>query len=292
MGGSSPPPQTTSSTKVELGPEQKELFGLAMPGLRDFATSPPPQRYPGSQIAPLNYDQQVAQAMQRNTAYQQNATAGAGNAALNKFFEGDFWNPGSNPVLQSAMDATARPVMQNLTEVALPAIRSDAIASGNFSNSGRQIGEGIATRGAMQAIADSGAKLAQSTYDTNVNAILKALGLMPQTMQAQYMGAEKLGQVGDAQRAYDQSLLDEKVGNFTYDQLAPFLQSKELLSLISGMPGATTIGTQTGAMPQTNKAQSALGGAASGAALGSAIMPGIGTAAGAGIGALLPFLLK
>jgi hypothetical protein len=93
--------------------------------------------------------------------------------------------------------------------------------------------------------------------------------------------------VGDVNQAMNQALINQKVGNFNYDQMAPFLQSQDIMSLLSGMPGGSTQTTASG--PQKNMLTGTLGGAASGASLGSMFGP-MGTAAGAGIGALLPWI--
>ena len=88
----------------------------------------------------------------------------------------------------------------------------------------------------------------------------------------------------------NQAMLGQDVNAFNFDQMAPFLQSKEIMSLLQGLPGGTT--TSTANTPQANPWTQALGGAATGASLGTAIMPGIGTGVGAGAGALLPFLFR
>jgi hypothetical protein len=91
--------------------------------------------------------------------------------------------------------------------------------------------------------------------------------------------------VGDVRQGMSQALLNQDVSNFNYDQLAPFLQSKEIMSLLTGLPGGSTTSTASG--PQKNPLTGALGGAAAGASLGSMFGP-VGAGVGAG-GALLSF---
>lgn len=279
--------QPKQETKYELSPEQRELMNLAMPGLREFSASVP-QRYQGSTVAGFTPEQTSGQQMALGAAPAQNAAA-AGAARTHDFYTSDnIWDPKSNPNLQGAIDAAVRPVYTNLTEKALPAIRSGAISGGNFGSNRQGVAESQAIRDAGTIAADTSAKIAQGQYQTNVDAQMKAIGLTPTVQGAQTVGATTTSGVGDVRQAMDQALLNQNVNNFNWQQYAPFLQSKEILSLLQGMPGGTTV--STGNSPAPNQAMQALGGAAAGASLGTAIMPGIGTGVGAGAGALLPFL--
>jgi len=192
-----------------------------------------------------------------------------------------------NPGLQGNIEAATRPITQELTEKALPAIRDSAERSGNFGSSRQGIAEGIASGRASQAIGDATSGIVSKAYDTNVNAQLKALGLLPSTIGTQTAGDITTSNVGDVRQGMAQALLGQDVSNFNYDQLAPFLQSKEIMSLLTGLPGGRTVSTASG--PQKNPLTAALGGAAAGASLGS-MFPGVGTGVGAAGGALLSFL--
>lgn len=288
MGGS--PSAPTQTTQQNLSPEQQQLMQLALPGVRQFAANVP-QRYQGPTTAGFDPSQTAGQEQALGAASTVGGLAKSGAQTSNFYTGGDIWNPASNPNLQGAVDASVRPIYQNLTEQALPAIRQGDITTGNFGGSRQGIAEGLASRGASQAAGDTASKLVQSEYETNVNAQLKALGLLPQTQQAQLAEATTTSGVGDVRQQQRQREIDDQISKFNYDQYAPFLQSKEILSLLQGLPGGST--TTTGSVPQSNPGiMQGLGGAAAGASLGSAIMPGVGTAAGAGIGALLPFIFK
>lgn len=216
---------------------------------------------------------------------------GANAASANNFYtSGNIWDPAANPNLQGAIDAAVRPVYTNLTEKALPAIRSGSIQSGNFGGSRQGIAEGAAIRDAGTIAADTAAKIAQDQYATNVNAQQRAIAMAPTIQGAQTTGATVTSGVGDVRQAMDQANINARANAFNFDQYAPFLNARDILSIVQGLPGGSTV--STGSVPQTNPVTSALGGAATGAALGSAIMPGIGTGIGAGAGALLPFLFR
>lgn len=282
-GGGQP---TTQVTKQELSPEQEKILGLAMPGVEKFAATVP-QRYGGSTVAGFDPLQTAGQNSAVNAAGAQGTVAAGAAGAENNLLT-NIWDPSQNPNLKGAIDSAVRPIQENLTQSTLPAIRGEAVSTGNFGSSRQGIAEGLASQGASRQIGDTSAKVAEDLYGTNIDAQLKALGLAPTVQGAQVAPATTLSGVGDVKQNMAQQLLGQDVSNFNYDQLAPFLQSQELISLLGTIPGGSTV--TTGNAPTTNPAMSALGGAAAGASLGSALLPGVGTGIGAGAGALLPFL--
>jgi hypothetical protein len=224
----------------------------------------------------------------------------------------------ADPALQSYIEAAQRPTWQALTEQALPAIRGGAITAGGFGGSRQGIAEGLATGRAAQAAGDIATKMAGDRYATNVgalqaryatnvqaeqarlelenrarqgdvNAQLQLLQLTPTVQGAQVAPALTTGAVGDVQQQMEQARINEAIQRSNYSQFAPFLQSKDILSLVQGLPGGSTV--STGNVPQANPWLQALGGASAGTAIGSTFGP-----AGAGVGALggaaLPFLFR
>lgn len=283
-GGSTPQTQTTTSV---LSPEQQELMQLAMPGVRQFAASVP-KRYSGTGIAGFDPAQTAGQEMALAAAGQQQGVVAGGANASNYWTSGNVWEPENNPALRGAIDASVRPITEQYLNTVLPSIRSEADRYGQFGSTRHQLANTGAARDYMRTVGDTSSKLVNNAYDTNVNAQLKALGLLPQTAQALTIPAMTTSGVGDVRQALAQAQLSENIQGFNYDQLAPFLQSKEIMSLLPGLPGGSTVSMAS--TPQPNRVTGALGGAAAGAALGSMFLPGIGTAAGAGLGALLPFI--
>lgn len=285
MGGKSQEP--TQTTTHNLSTEQQQILDFAMPGIKKFAASVP-QRYQGDTVAQFTDPQTAGQNMALGAAGSQNQLASQG-ANANNFLLSDIWNPSTNPNLQNAVDAAVRPITENYQQVVQPGIRDTYQAAGQqFGGSRRNIAEGNAANSYMRNVGDTASQLVQNQYANNLDAYVKGLGLLPQTQAAQTAGAVTTSGVGDVQQNMNQQNINAKVAGYNYDQLAPFLQSQELISLLSGIPGGSN--TTVGNTSQPSQAQSALGGAAAGASLGSAIMPGIGTGIGAGIGGLLSFL--
>jgi hypothetical protein len=285
MGGQ-PAPQTQTTQQV-LSPEQRQLMQLAMPGVTEFAAKVPQRYQGGSTIAGFDPAQLEGQMGALGSAGVQTDLARSGAGATSSWLSPNALDVGNNPAVQGMMDRNARSVNTALTETALPAIRDSAERSGNFGSSRQGIAEGLASGRASSALADANSKTLSDAYTTQAEGQLKALGLLPQTTATQTQGNLTTSAVGDTRQALSQARLSEDVGNFNYDQMAPFLQSKEIMSLLTGLPGGSSVSTAS--VPQKNPITGALGGAVSGASLGSAFGP-IGTGAGAGLGALLSFL--
>ena len=283
------PTQPTQTTQQVLSPEQRQLLDITMPTIQKYAATVP-QRYQGPTTASFTPEQVTGQEMALSATPGINEI-GANAAKANNFYtSGNIWDPAANPNLQGAIDAAVRPVYTNLTEKALPAIRSGSIQSGNFGGSRQGIAEGAAIRDAGTIAGDISSKISQDQYATNVGAQQRAIAMAPTVQGAQTTGATVTSGVGDVRQAMDQAHLNAAQNAFNFDQYAPFMNARDILSIIQGLPGGSTV--STGNTPQTNPIMSSLGGAASGAALGSAIMPGIGTGVGAIGGALLPLLFR
>lgn len=284
-----PSVQPTQSTTTTLGPQQQAIFDLAFPKIRDYAATVP-QRYDGTGIAGFDPNQVAGQnSVLASTGAQQDIVSG-GAGASNFWTSDNVWDPANNPHLQGAVDATTRPITQAYTNDYLPAVRSEAIKAGGIGGSRQGVHEVLGAEKMYRAVGDQANKTVQDAYSTNVNAQLKALGLLPQTAMAQTIPGTTQSGVGDVRQAQDQARLNENIAGYNYDQLAPWLQGKDLLSTIQGMPGATTTSTANNP-PQAPGIMQGLGGAATGAALGAAILPGVGAIPGAALGGLLPFLL-
>jgi len=258
FGGGQQAKKTTETQQV-LSPEQRELMALAMPGVRNWAAKVP-QRYQGSQIAGFTNPQQQGQEMALAAAGgQQQLAQGAAGAA--NFWTGDnIWDPANNPALSGAIDRAVRPVTERFQETILPGIQDNAIQAGQqFGGSRRGVAEGMASRDYMRQVGDTAAGVVNDNYKTNVGAQLQAAGLTNQLQNAQVAPANTTSGVGDIQQQMQQSLLGQDVGNFNWEQNAPFMQSKELMSLLQGLPGGGTTSTATANQPQANPAMQMLG---------------------------------
>ena len=280
------PKPSVVTNKFEMSPEQRQLYGYAQPYVSQFAANPP-QLYPGSGVAGFDPQQELAQQLALLGAGQQGNLVGQG-ADASSFLLGDVLYPESNPALRRTIDAATRPVYENLTENVLPAVRSGAETAGQFGGSKEQIAEGIASREAGRTAGDIGAKISTDAYGKGLDAMTRALGLLPQTAQAINIPASTVGAVGDVRQNLNQAQLTEQVQRWLYEQNLPLEMAQSIIGLISGIPGGTT--TATGQAPGASGLQKGLGGASTGAALGNLLLPGVGALPGAALGSLIGFL--
>lgn len=286
-GGQSP----TQSTTFKLGPEQKALFDLAFPYLKEGASAGPPKLPEGSGIAPFDPAQISAQNMALGAVPTVSSLAGSA-AGANNFLLGDVLLPESNPALRGYIDSATRPIFENLNESVLPSIRADFgdPNTANFSNSGRGIATGQAIRGAESAAGDAASRIASTAYGQGLDAMTRGLGLLPQTQGAQLAPAQATSAVGDVRQEFAQQILNEMLNRYMYEQTAPLEFGKELIGVTGSLPGGTSV--STGSVPSANPLTAGIGGAAAGGSLASTLFPSLAGAGpvGAGIGALLAFL--
>lgn len=251
-----------STSSVTLRPEQQALLTAATPYVTKFAkdgiTLPT-----GSSIAPFNTQQTAAQNMVLGRAGTMNSGADQGMNASNFALSGDILNPESNPGLRGTIDAGTRPLFEGLTEQILPGIRGEANTLGNIGSSRQGIAEGLAAKGTQQAAGDVASKIAFSGYQSGLDAQMRALGLLPQTLGAQTAGAEAVGAVGDAQQQMTQKLLDELKAQFLQKQTLPLDIGKELVGLVGAIPTAGAVSNSQ--VPQPSLFQQLLGTAATAA---------------------------
>jgi hypothetical protein len=283
--GNDPQPNITTTTNI-LSPEQQKLISLGMPGIESFANKPL-QQFQGQTYAGFDQSQTAGQEAALQAAGNQTQLAQAGGGTSNYWMSPDALDVSNNSAVQGAISSATRPIEEQLMRYGLPASRAGAESTGNFGSSKAGISDALTRQGAYNAMGDVSSKIALGAYNTNVEAQLKALGLLPQTIGSQTTGALTTSGVGDVRQGMSQQAIDEAMQRFNFDQNADYLRSKDILGISAGLPGGST--QTVGTAPQKNQLTSALGGAAAGASIGS-VIPGIGMGIGAGIGGLIGFL--
>lgn len=271
---------TTSEPWKEQQPYLKSLFAEAEKQYQ----SDTPQFFQGQQTAaqaPSTVQGQEYVKGFANTAAQdiaQNSTR-AFNTASNAA------DLNSNPYFSNAADAAIRPVVRQFNESVLPQIRQNAIASGGYGDSRMGVGEGIASDRLQQNILDTTSKMALGAYQSGMDTQTKALALAPTALQTGAQPGVMMDTVGQAERGYQQQLINDAINKWNYEQTLPGNKLATLQALITGNYGGTTTGTALQDVAKTNRLMSGLGGAAAGASVGTALGgPGIGTGIGALIG--------
>lgn len=287
MGGR-PSPVTQTNT-VTLGPHQQEIFDLALPHIRQYAESTP-ALFGGSGIAPFTDLERRAQEGYTTAGFDSTRDlAGRAHTAQQLLLDPDqMLRP--NQYVDAAAQAVTDRTTRNLMEQILPGVRTGSTVAGGMYSGGatRQgVAEGRAIEGTSRGISDSLADMYLRNYQTGLGAMTQAVSANPGVMQQQLAPWDILGTVGGQQRAMEQATLDEQIRRFYTQQDLPLLQSQQLLSLVSGMPGATGSTTVQPSQPANSGLMQALGIGTSliGAGMGMPMMGlGMGGAMSGGMG--------
>jgi hypothetical protein len=287
MGGSSQQP--TQTTQTTLSPEAQALFATAYPSIAQFAASPPPQRYPGSTVAPFTGTQFEAQQAALGAAGEQADIAQTSKALAQAvpgildfsstqlpgqfqppqiapgvipkssdiFNDPGIWNPAYNTGLSNAITAAQRPTWQALTEQALPNIRYSALAQGPFGGTREGLAEGLATSRANQQALDTAAKMTEDVYGQNLQASNARYNANLQALMQQYgidqNTAVALANMGVTARGQDIGAAGQRYGQ----NLAAIYQTLGLTPQLQAAQTApaATIGAVGDTQQQMNQAQ-------------------------------------
>lgn len=247
------------------------------------------QPYQGQQIAGLDANQLQGNALTANQAL--NGFQGqqdAGNFYQN-LMQGKFGDPASNPYLQANADYAMNSMANAYQNGTASQNNADFARAGAFGGSAW----GQQTQANNKTFADSLGNAANQfygqNYANNMNNMMQGLGMAPTMQNMGYTDASKLTAVGDANRQYQQDLLNQAQTNYNNALQYPYQQLDVMGNAIRATMGAGSSSTSS----QSNSYKpspmaGAIGGGLGGYALGSAFGNG---ALGAGMGALGGLLL-
>lgn len=261
--GAGKAPSTTQKTTVELSPEQKQLFGQAFPYAQQYA-SHPLQQYSGSGIAPLSPLEQQARVQTVNQAAPAvGQLASEAKSSQDMMLDPNFMlDVANNPYLNAANTAMTSKVTQNLQEQVLPSLRGGETGTGGMYSGGNSkagIAEGLAVGRTNAGLADAITNQNLAAYTGGRQGMQQAIAQNPGVQAQQLVEPSIIGGVGAQDRALSQAQLDEQIQRFYAGQELPFLQAQELMSLVTGMPGGTTVSNATGSIPQPSPVMQGLG---------------------------------
>jgi hypothetical protein len=238
-------PDQKSTTTYQPSAQQSGVLNQALPYINQFAQQG--IKLPTSTgIASFNPTQTSAQQMALSAGQQQTGLAGQGAGFSDWLFSGAALDPNSNPALGATIDAATRPIFEGLTQQVLPRIRDEARSTGNMGSSKQGVAEGLASQGASRAAGDVGTNIAYQGYQSGLDAMMRNLGLMPQTLNSLTAGAATTGAVGDARQGLDQARLTEEQSRYMQQQLLPISIGQELLAAMGAIPGGSTTSKVSG----------------------------------------------
>ncbi len=184
----------------------------------------------------------------------------------------------NNPYVQGMINQQRRAVTRNLQEDILPALRDRASLEGGvggFGGTGHRISEGIAARGASEALADQVARTQMQAYSQGLGQQRYGLGFTPTMMGIGMSPYQTMSDVGGARQAMAQRGIDEAIARHEFAQMEPWRRAEMEAGLYTPLaaPYAARRGkTTTGVSPIGQISQ--LGGLAMG--LGGLFRGGFG----------------
>ena len=272
----------TTINKTEPWAEQKPYLLDVFKNAQQIYQTHTPQAFPDNTTAP--YTQQEQTALQNLWDYANTqAPQFIGKVTVaNEFALGDVLNPASNVALQQAAAGAVRPVFEQLQQGVIPQIQSEALKMGQYGGSRQQAATTQAIDRAVQDALDTTAKMYSDNYANSLNAFTRGLAIAPAVQQLQTAPMQLQSAVGEAYRNYEQSLINDAIARWNFEQNLPYEKLAQYATAVNGGYGGTSTVQSNLKGPSTgSRILGGLGGALSGAASGA--MFG-GTAMGAALG--------
>jgi hypothetical protein len=265
---------------------QNNIFNMA----QQLYNQTPKDAYTGDLVAPMSGATGQSLGMLQGLAGQDFGGQQISDFA-SQLLSGQFLDPNSNPYFKATVDAATRPILQNLREQQLPALTSQAVQSGAYGGTRNAVAQGIASRGASQAIGDTTANLSNQIYEGERARQMAAPQMFAQAAGLKTLPAQFMGQVGSTLENYQNQQLGQAYQRYLMQQQAPWIGFQNLMGPAFQNAGTYTKGKNMGGATATPSTGSIIGGGLQGAA-GGALMgtqlggPGWGTGIGAILGGL------
>ncbi len=235
---------TTRSLSASGPPEFQ--FPYISKGLEEanrLYSSPGPQIYPFSTVAPFTAPEQQGQ---------QSAMTAAGGAlpqlaqgTMNAFNFGTTTalDPNSNPYFKSAVNAAIEPVFQQLTQQVLPNVRNSFVGAGGYGGTRQSLAEALAVDAATKSALNTTAQMGNQAYGQGLQTMLGTLGMAPTVGQAQLAPAATMSAVGGQQRELENARLMEEASKYMYNQNLPYNKLMEFMNIVARPYGGQAAST-------------------------------------------------
>lgn len=282
-------PPTTTTNKTEpwdaAQPFLKDVMARAQGAANATTTTP----FQGPLMAPVTPEQTAANALRlgagASAAPTLSSFGAAGTQQALDTMQGKYLDPSMNPALVPGLEATIRPMMQNLTKQVLPNLTSEAWNAGAYGGARHGLREADVINETGRTISDTIAKSVLENYQRERGLQFAAPGLAQQSLGVGLLPADVMSSAGTERRAWGQEGIDEQMAKYNAEVAAPWQAVSPYSAIIQGL-GIPTSSTVTGsgfqAIPRSSMGSSILGGALGGASLAG----GLGSAFPATLGAL------
>ena len=288
MSGGGGNVNTTQQVTQTPSANQQSIIDMLMPRVKS-QLGQGFQQYQGPTVSGFTPLQEQGQAGAVGAAGGAGTTLGSqGAGALGTLLDPKMLDVASNPNFTNLAGTMTGLANRNLLQNILPSVTSGStIAGGQYAGGG--------TRGDLavgKAIGDTAigtnagiSQLAEQMYQTGVQGMTSAAGMVPLMQQAQLFAPNVMSQVGGMQQAMTQEQMNAAMSQFYGGQMLPWLSTELGSSFLGSLPGGTTTTTTQGQVPSASPFQQAMGGLAGAGAMAPFLnwmFPSAGGAGGLG----------
>lgn len=243
------------------------LFSEAM----DLYTQGPQSYYPGQTYADQTQAQLQGQSGGLNFAQgAMQDTAGSALGANRLMTSGDLLYANSNPYLQQNISDANSLIARDFNENIMPSIGQGAQGAGQYGSSRQGIAEGIAGRGAAEAMTRNTNQMMNQAYGTGLNAMATGVGQTQGALAAGLSPYQAMMDIGGQQQAFNQLGINDDINAYNFNQQAPWQNVANLQGALTGNYMGSG-GSSTVPVTGDNPLLGALGGAATGYSFGGPI---------------------
>ena len=146
---------------------------------------------------------------------------------------GDFLDPESNPWLERTGEVGARALRRQYLG-AVQGLGSRMEASGRTGGGAHATGANIVDENLATGLGDYYSKLYGGAYDQERNRMMGASGMAPQLSELDYRDATAMRNVGQQREGRQQSVLDDLVKRFDFNQYEPSKRLGEFQQFLGG----------------------------------------------------------
>lgn len=233
----------------------------------DTILNKPVQYYPNSTVVPFSPQTENALSMTENRAMTGSPIMNQAKTEVGNTLGGNYLN--ANPHLDQAVNAAARPVVQNFQDTIMPGIQSGFSKAGRYGSGMQAYQQRKAGEGLNRQLSDMAGSMAYQNYNSERDNMLKAGLLAPTFAQADYTDASQLERVGQVREAQGGAELQDQINRFMHDQTSERDALREYMTLVGG---GSYGGQSTQSQPiYRNKVGEGLGMAATAAGIGGTL---------------------
>src|SRR5262249_18616767 len=144
-----------------------------------------------------------------------------------------------NPYLQTAIDAAYRGVTRNYQDVVAPGIDSAFSLAGRYGSNAHIAAHDAAEKNLAAQLGDLAGNLGYQGYAAERANMLNAINAAPPYAQADYTDIAQLGDVGRQREAMAQTLINDQIARWNFEQQMPADKLAQYAQLIRGDFGGT-----------------------------------------------------